>query len=118
MVYRSQSRSIIFATFFKHKNKQHRFHNEIYQSLLDKKEKFNSHKSRGIRYVIIDNCMYYIDEDFMHPGGERIFSLLNGKEINYYIKGAKAISPDYPRHTHTKYVTKYLENRFIGELSV
>jgi hypothetical protein len=61
-----------------------------------------------VRYVIIDNSMYYIDEHFMHPGGERIFTLLNGQEINYYIKGAKAISTDYPRHVHTKYVTKYL----------
>lgn len=68
--------------------------------------------------MIIDNSMYYIDEHFMHPGGERIFTLLNGKEINYYIKGAKAISPSYPRHLHTKFVTKYLENRFVGELSV
>lgn len=54
----------------------------------------------------------------MHPGGERIFTLLNGREVNYYIKGAKAISDDFPRHLHTKYVTKYLENRFIGELAV
>jgi hypothetical protein len=44
--------------------------------------------------------------------------LLNGKEINYYLKGAKSISPEFPRHLHTKYVTKYLENRFVGELSV
>ena len=44
----------------------------------------------------------------MHPGGEHIFSILNGKEINYYLKGAKSISPDHPRHLHTKYVTKYL----------
>ena len=44
----------------------------------------------------------------MHPGGEHIFSILNGKEINYYLKGAKSISPDHPRHLLTKYVTKYL----------
>ena len=29
-------------------------------------------------------------------------------EINYYLKGAKSISPEFPRHLHTKYVTKYL----------
>jgi hypothetical protein len=62
--------------------------------------------------------MYYIDENFMHPGGEHIFSILNGKEINYYLKGVKAISHDHPRHVHTKYVAKYLENRLIGELEV
>ena len=52
--------------------------------------------------------MYYIDENFMHPGGEAIFNILNGREINFYLKGAKAIAPNYPRHLHTKYVAKYL----------
>jgi len=37
VIYRSQSRSIIFTSFFTHKNKHQKFHNEIYQSLLDKK---------------------------------------------------------------------------------
>jgi hypothetical protein len=54
----------------------------------------------------------------MHPGGELIFNILNGKEINYYLKGAKSITPDYPRHRHTKYVSKYLENRVVGEIGV
>lgn len=54
----------------------------------------------------------------MHPGGEFIFNLINGKEINYYLKGAKSVTPDHPRHIHTKYVAKYLENRIVGELEV
>lgn len=44
----------------------------------------------------------------MHPGGEHVFSLLNGKEVNYYLKGARAIAAGYPRHNHSKYVAKYL----------
>ncbi len=117
VVYRSQSRTIILSSLFKHKNKHHRYHNEIYQALLERKEKFNTYQARGVRYIIVDNCMYYIDEDFMHPGGEHIFTLLNGQEVNYYLKGAKAIAPDLPRHTHTKFVAKYLENRLVGELN-
>lgn len=60
--------------------------------------------------------MYYIDENFLHPGGEYIFNMYNGKEINYLIKGTREIAPEYPRHIHTKYVMKYLENRIIGEI--
>ena len=76
--------------------------------MIEKRDKFDNFKAKGVRYVLIDNCMYYIDENFMHPGGEAIFNILNGREINFYLKGAKAIAPNYPRHLHTKYVAKYL----------
>ena len=79
IIYRSETSIIILNRFLKHKNKQMKYHNEIYQNLLEKKENFNNHKEKGVRYVIIDNNMYYIDEDFMHPGGEFIFNILNGK---------------------------------------
>ena len=54
----------------------------------------------------------------MHPGGEFIFHILNAKEINYYVKGAKSVALDCPRHRHTKFMAKYLEHRVIGELGV
>jgi hypothetical protein len=114
IIYRSESRVVILNCLFKHDNKHAKYHNEIYQNLLEKKDKFETYKEKGVRYVIIDNSMYYIDENFMHPGGEFIFNILNGKEINYYLKGAKSITPDYPRHRHTKFVAKYLEKRIIG----
>lgn len=84
---------MIFLSLFRHKNKHAKYLNEIYQSLLEKKEEFKTYKEKGVRYVIVDNTMYYIDENFMHPGGEVMFTLLNGKEINYYLKGAKALTP-------------------------
>jgi len=108
VVYRSQTRSIIYRIFFRHHNKHENYHQKILQNLIDKKEIFEDYANKGVRYVIVDNSMYFIDEDFMHPGGEYIFNILNGKEINYYLKGAKSIAVNYPRHAHTKYVTKYL----------
>lgn len=62
--------------------------------------------------------MYYIDENFIHPGGEHIFTLYNGQEVNYLFKGTHQPSPDFPRHNHTKYAFNYLEQREVGKINV
>ena len=79
---------------------------------------FNDYKELGVRYLIIDNVMYYIDENFIHPGSEYIFTLFNGQEVNYLFRGTHQLAPDFPRHRHTKYAMNYLEERKIGEIKV
>lgn len=62
--------------------------------------------------------MYYIDENFIHPGGEYIFSMYNGQEINFLFRGTHQLSPDFPRHRHTKYAINYLDMRLVGKIEV
>lgn len=62
--------------------------------------------------------MYYIDENFIHPGGEHIFSLYNGQEVNYLFRGTHQVAPSFPRHRHTKYAFNYLEEREVGQIEV
>lgn len=118
IIYRSQTRSIIWKFAFRHNNRRLSQHHEILDRLNEQEEDFEDYHNQGVRYVLVDNCMYYIDQDFMHPGGEHIFTVLNGREVNYFLKGAKEMALGYPRHEHTKFVAKYLENRLIGEMEV
>lgn len=71
-----------------------------------------------MRYIIVDNFMYYIDENFIHPGGEYIFNMYNGQEVNYLFSGTHQPDPDFPRHHHTKYALNYLEERKVGKIEV
>ncbi len=71
-------------------------------------ENFPDYKELGVKYIILDNKMYYIDENFIHPGGEHIFTMYNGQEVNYLFRGTHQPSPDFPRHNHTKYAFNYL----------
>ena len=53
----------------KHKSKYHALHTEILDNINNQIEDFKDYKNIGVRYIIIDNVMYYIDENFIHPGG-------------------------------------------------
>lgn len=46
---------------FRHHNKQAKYHNDIYQKLTEGREQFENYHAKGVRYIIIDNTMYYID---------------------------------------------------------
>ena len=81
-------------------------------------EEFRDYKELGVRYIILDNSMYYIDENFIHPGGEYIFSMFNGQEVNYLFRGTHQLNPEFPRHRHTKYALNYLEERLVGKIEV
>ena len=91
---------------------------EILENINNNIEDFDDYKEIGLRYIILDNVMYYIDEKFIHPGGEHIFSLYNGQEVNYLFRGTHQLMPDFPRHRHTKYAMNYLESRVVGQIEV
>lgn len=91
---------------------------QILNNINSNSENFPDYRELGVRYIILDNKMYYIDENFIHPGGEHIFSLYNGQEVNYLFRGTHQISPEFPRHNHTKYAFNYLEERYVGPIEV
>ena len=53
----------------RHTSKFHKLHQEILENINRGSEDFRDYKELGVRYIILDNIMYYIDENFIHPGG-------------------------------------------------
>ena len=109
VIFRIQTRSFMLKFPLRHTSKFNKLHQEILENINRGSEDFRDYKELGVRYIILDNTMYYIDENFIHPGGEYIFFMYNGQEVNYLFRGTHRVSPDFPRHRHTKYALNYLE---------
>lgn len=92
VVYRVQTRSFMFKFPLKHRSKHAKLHDEILEKLNSNIDNFRDYHELGVRYLILDNKMYYIDENFIHPGGEHIFTMYNGQEVNYLFRGTHQAS--------------------------
>jgi|JI10StandDraft_1071094.scaffolds.fasta_scaffold2084419_1 hypothetical protein len=61
IVYRIQTRSVMFKFPLKHKSKFEKHHMQILDNLNSNRDTFPDYKELGVRYIILDNVMYYID---------------------------------------------------------